>query len=67
MRTGIGLTGKELSLRIQAHPTFISRIERGFRTVDVVEFLDIVEALGLEPQKAFSEFLDRVAAVRSPS
>ena len=60
VRLAAGLTAKELSLRMRAHHSFVSRIERGQRTIDVIEFLDIAEAAGRNPEEVFVAFLDRV-------
>jgi hypothetical protein len=48
-----------VSLRLQAHPSFVSRIERGHRTIDVVEFLDVAKAIGVEPEAMFAAFLEK--------
>ena len=58
-RARAGLSAKELSLRVRAHPSYVSRIERGHRTVDVVEFLDLAEAAGTDPRELFAEFYAR--------
>jgi ribosome-binding protein aMBF1 (putative translation factor) len=48
-REAAGLSKKELSLRLQRHHSFMSRIESGTRVIDVVEFWDIAAALGITP------------------
>ncbi len=35
--------------------TFVSKYERGERRLDVVEFLDVAEALGVDPHKAIRQ------------
>ena len=40
--------------------TFIGRIERGERTVDVIEFLDIAKAANATPVDAFALLLERL-------
>ena len=55
-----GLTAKEVSLRL--HPldhSFVSKVERGGRTIDLVEFLDIARAIGADPRELFAAFYDR--------
>ena len=39
--------------------TFISKIERGERRIDVVEFIEICNALGVDPVAAFHEYVQR--------
>jgi transcriptional regulator with XRE-family HTH domain len=57
-RERAGMTAKELSLRLRADPTYVSRVERGYRSIDVVEFLDFASALGRDPRELFCEFFD---------
>lgn len=58
-RKSAGLTQVELSQRIGRDQTFISLIERGQRRVDVIEFIGLAKAMGLEPV----ELLARVVAL----
>jgi transcriptional regulator with XRE-family HTH domain len=39
--------------------TFISKVERGERRIDVVEFIEICETLGVDPAAALREYLQR--------
>ena len=55
-----GLSQRGLSAALQENPTFIARIERGDRTLDVVEFLDIMRAVGVEPIAGFHRLLRMV-------
>ncbi len=57
MRERVGLTQVALADRIGNTQTFVSKVERGERRIDVVEFVEICEALGIEPTKAFAEFV----------
>jgi len=58
-RVARALTAKDVSLKLRLHSTYISRVERGYRTVDVIEVIDILEAIGAEPKSFFLRFLDR--------
>lgn len=51
-RKSAALTQAELAKRIGRYQSFIADVERGQRRVDVVEFLEIIEALGIDPAKA---------------
>jgi transcriptional regulator with XRE-family HTH domain len=53
-----GLTQTELASRLGRYQSVIATIEGGGRRVDVVELLDIADALGIDA-------IDLVAAVRS--
>jgi ribosome-binding protein aMBF1 (putative translation factor) len=57
LRSEAGLSQRGLSRALQENPTFIARIERGDRTLDVVEFLDIMRALNVEPIAGFHKLL----------
>ena len=48
-REEAGLTQDQLAERMGAYKTFVSKYERGERRLDVVEFLAITEALGIDP------------------
>ena len=46
-----GLSQAALADRLGRVQTFVSKYERGERRLDVVEFLDVAAALGLDPHK----------------
>ena len=49
-RKEAGLTQDQLAERMGAYKTFVSKYERGERQLDVIEFLEVVEALGGEAE-----------------
>jgi transcriptional regulator with XRE-family HTH domain len=53
-----GLTQVDLAKRLVRPQSFVSKFERGERRLDVIEFLDIADALGIDPH----QFLAKVAA-----
>lgn len=55
-REKAGLTQVELGERLGRPQTFVSKIERGVRNVDVLEFLEIAKAIGFDP----AEFLKKL-------
>lgn len=59
VRKEAGLTQSELASRIGKPQSYISKAERGERRIDVVEFIDICEAVGVSPNAAFSMLLKR--------
>lgn len=48
------LTQAQLADRLARHKSFVSAYERG-RGIEVVEFLQITEALGLDPKAVLDE------------
>jgi transcriptional regulator with XRE-family HTH domain len=50
------LTQTVLARRLGRQQAYISRIERGERRIDVVEFLDLAHAMGLDPGKFIEDF-----------
>ena len=57
-----GVSQVDLAARLGNTQTFVSKCERGERRVDMVEFVEFAEALGLDPASLLQEFL----ALRSP-
>lgn len=52
MRVEQGVTQAELASRLNQPQSYISKSERRERRIDVVEFIRITEALGLDPLEA---------------
>jgi transcriptional regulator with XRE-family HTH domain len=59
LRERAGITQLALAESLGNTQTFISKIERGERRIDVVEFVEICDALGVDPVVSFREFLKR--------
>jgi ribosome-binding protein aMBF1 (putative translation factor) len=57
-RRKIGLTQAALASRLGRPQSFVSKYERGERRLDVIEFLDVAEALKIDPA-AFLRTLSR--------
>jgi transcriptional regulator with XRE-family HTH domain len=51
-RKAAGLTQATVASRLHRPQSFIATIERGHRRVDVVEFLELANAIGFEPGQA---------------
>jgi transcriptional regulator with XRE-family HTH domain len=49
------LTQTELALKLGRPQSFVSDYERGQRRLDVIEFIDIAKALGLDPVAVVKE------------
>jgi transcriptional regulator with XRE-family HTH domain len=44
-----GLSQRALSKKLKKVETYVSKYERGERRLDVIEFLEITKALGVDP------------------
>jgi len=65
LRVDAGLTQVMLAKKLSNTQTFVSKVERGERRLDLVEFVEICEALGVDPRAALDEYLTRRTARRS--
>ena len=48
-RKGAGLRQEDLALRLEKPQSFVSKMERGERRLDVVEFIVVMRAIGADP------------------
>ena len=48
-RKKAGLTQVELAERLSRPQSYVSKYERGERRLDVIEFLNVAEEIGIEP------------------
>jgi transcriptional regulator with XRE-family HTH domain len=53
-REAAGMTQADLAARLGEYQSFVARLESGQRRVDVVEFMEIAEAIGFDAAKAIS-------------
>jgi transcriptional regulator with XRE-family HTH domain len=51
----------ELAAKLGNTQTFVSKFERGERRIDLVEFVEIAEALCVPPQELLDDYLRRRA------
>ena len=50
------LTQAELSSRLKRPQSFVSKYERGERRLDVVEFREVAQAIGIDPVSFLRKF-----------
>lgn len=48
VRQNLGISQRELARRLGKHPSFVNKIELLERRLDVLEFIAIAEALGMD-------------------
>ncbi|MFY9685746.1 MAG: helix-turn-helix transcriptional regulator [Pseudolabrys sp.] len=53
-REAAGMTQAELAARLGEYQSFVARLESGQRRIDVVEFLDLADAVGFDAARTIS-------------
>ena len=48
------MTQADLAARLGEYQSFVARLESGQRRIDVVEFLELADALGFDPARTMS-------------
>lgn len=54
-RRAVGLTQADLAIRLARPQSFVSKYERGERRIDVIEFLEVAQAIGFDPAEFLRE------------
>jgi transcriptional regulator with XRE-family HTH domain len=54
-RRSAGLTQADLAIRLARPQSFVSKYERGERRIDVIEFLEVAQAIGFDPAEFLRE------------
>ena len=54
-RRAAAVTQQDLAKRLRRPQSFVSKFERGERRLDVIEFLEVAEAVGFDPCQILSE------------
>lgn len=49
------LSQETVAERLKQHQSFVARVESGQRRIDVVEFLELAEAIGFDPVRALAK------------
>jgi transcriptional regulator with XRE-family HTH domain len=60
-RKKAGLSHSEVAAKLGRYQSFIANIESGQRRIDVVELLDLANAIGFDPREA----IKRLTSIRS--
>ena len=64
-RKAAGLTQEALAERLKRIQSFVSKYERGERRLDVIEFLEVANAVGVDPHAFIRKLTGEVEAARS--
>ena len=60
LRKRQGLTQAEVAKRLRKQQSFVSKYESGERRLSVIEFIDVVRALGGEPAAVLRRFIPAI-------
>jgi transcriptional regulator with XRE-family HTH domain len=60
LRKHHGLSQAEVAKRLNKHQSFVSKYESGERRLSVIEFIDVVRALGADPPAVLRRFLPAI-------
>lgn len=60
-RERLGLTQVEVAGRLGKPQSYVSKYERGERRLDVVEYLDVTRALGIDPVATMYKLIDKIS------
>jgi transcriptional regulator with XRE-family HTH domain len=58
-RKEAGITQEGLTQLLDTYRTYVTYIERGQRRVDVIEFLELADALGFDPAEAIKHIYSK--------
>ena len=58
MRKAAGISQVELAEKLGKPQSLVSKVERGKRRLDVIEFCQVAEALGHDPANRLQEFVN---------
>jgi transcriptional regulator with XRE-family HTH domain len=61
-RKKAGLTQQALANRLNKHQSFISKYESGERRLDVIEFITIAHAIGINPSRFIIRLEKKISA-----
>lgn len=61
LRKSKNLTQSEVAARLNRPQSFVAKYEGGERRLDIVEFIDVAEALGVEPCDLLAKIVPKQA------
>jgi transcriptional regulator with XRE-family HTH domain len=59
-RNALGMSQVQFAKQVGKTQSFIAKTETGERRLDVIEFIQLAQALGTSPRKLFDRLLDRL-------
>lgn len=59
-RSKAGLTQEEVASRLGKPQSYVSKYEKHERRLDVIEYLDIAEAIGFDPSRLIGRLVEEI-------
>jgi transcriptional regulator with XRE-family HTH domain len=59
-RKKAGLTQEKLAKRLKRHQSFVAKYEGGERRLDVIEFITVMQAIGVDPVRLLRALLRKI-------
>jgi transcriptional regulator with XRE-family HTH domain len=56
-RDGIGMSQQALADKLEVDQSFVAKVETGQRRIDVIEFITIARAIGIDPMRLLRDFV----------
>lgn len=56
-RKSAGLTQRDVAARLKQPPSYIGKLESLQRRLDVIEMIDVLDAIGVKPTKFIAEMI----------
>ena len=66
-RKDAGIVQQDLADRLGKRQSFVAKVERGERRIDVIEFIAIAKAIGRDPMKLLKQHLAQESSPTSRS
>lgn len=60
-RLQAGLKQADVAAKLGKSQSYVSKIERGERGIDLIEYLEIAEVIGFDPVDFLNELIKRIA------
>ena len=57
-RCEAGLTQQQLAARLGRPQSFVAKVERSERRIDIAEFVQFAQAIGQNPKRLFAKIVD---------
>ena len=64
-RKELGLTQQDVADRLEKPQSYVAKVERGERRLDVVEFIALARAFGVEPSALFDRLVKALDAAQA--